>query len=142
MQVKNGDGRVQLGVGVRNGCATAAADINAVLALEGNVFQKGDVKNAFQCANRSKTYDYILDFPPPVRCYASLWFVLYGLISIVILCTYAVACGFVALFSAVGVAQGCTCGSDFFAFAIQAAANEVNRAYPNQICASSWMTSP
>jgi hypothetical protein len=31
------------------------------------------------------------------------------------------------------VAQGCTCGSGFFAFAIQAAANEVNRAYLDQI---------
>ena len=40
VQVNNGNGRVQLGVGVRNGCATAAADINAELALEGNVFQK------------------------------------------------------------------------------------------------------
>ena len=120
-------------MGVRNGCFIAAADINAVLAVEGNVCQKGDVKNAFQSSDRATTYDYILDSPPPVRCYASLWFVLYGLISIVILCTWTVACGFVALFSAVGVAQGCTYGSDFFAFAIQAAANEVNTTYPNQI---------
>ena len=71
--------------------------------------------------------------PPPVRCYASLYYVLYGLLSIIILLTHAVACGFVALFSAVGVAQGCTCGSDFFAFAIQSAANKVNRTYPDQI---------
>ena len=70
VQVKNGNGRVQLGVGVRNGCATAAADISAVLALEGNVCQKGDVKNAFQFSNRSTIYDYIL--VSPLLCDAML----------------------------------------------------------------------
>eukprot|EP00617_Octactis_speculum_P001843 CAMPEP_0185791568 /NCGR_PEP_ID=MMETSP1174-20130828/158447_1 /TAXON_ID=35687 /ORGANISM="Dictyocha speculum, Strain CCMP1381" /LENGTH=120 /DNA_ID=CAMNT_0028486533 /DNA_START=2956 /DNA_END=3318 /DNA_ORIENTATION=- len=50
-----------------------------------------------------------------------------------ILCTCILASGFVALFSAVGVAQGRTCGSDFFALAIQAATTEVNRTYPDQI---------
>ena len=41
---------VKLEVGVRNGCAIAAADINAVLVIEGNVRQKGNVKNAFLCS--------------------------------------------------------------------------------------------
>ena len=37
VEVDGGNGRVQRGAGVQNGCATAAADINAKLAKKGNV---------------------------------------------------------------------------------------------------------
>jgi len=37
VEVDGGNGRVKRGVGVQNGCATAAADINARLAKKGNV---------------------------------------------------------------------------------------------------------
>ena len=50
VEADGGNGRVKRGVGVQNGCATAAADINARLAKKGNVLQKGGVKNAFQNA--------------------------------------------------------------------------------------------
>jgi predicted RNA methylase len=44
VEVAGGNGRLQLGVGVRNDCAVVAADINVMLAIEGNVSQKGDVE--------------------------------------------------------------------------------------------------
>ena len=72
MEATGGNCLVQLDVGVRNGCAIAAADINAVLVIEGNVRQKGFVKNAFQCPDRATTYEYILDASLLVRCYSSL----------------------------------------------------------------------
>ena len=50
VEAAGGNCLVQLEVGVRNGCAIAAADINAVLVIEGNVRQKGNVKNAFLCS--------------------------------------------------------------------------------------------
>ena len=62
-----------------------------------------------------------------------MWFFLYGRISVILLCTYAVVGGFVVLLSCVGVIQGCTCGSDFFAIAIQAIAVRVNQEVPGQI---------
>ena len=49
-----------------------------------------------------------------MKVYCSLWFFLYGLVSVILLCTATVAAGFVALLSFVGVTQRCTLGSDFF----------------------------
>jgi len=67
-----------------------------------------------------------------VKVYCSLWFFLYGLVSVILLCTATVAAGFVALLSFVGVTQGCTLGSDFFILGCQGAAVCVNREFPEQ----------
>ena len=94
---------------------------------------KGDARSAFQAPDRAPTYDTLLTSPPKLRVFCSMWFFLYGRASIILFCTYAVVGGYVVLLSCVGVIQGCTCGSDFFAIAIQAVAARVNRDIPNQI---------
>ena len=129
---EKGNGRLQLGVGVPNRCPKAASDLNQVLALEGSVCQKGDMVAAFQSADRAATYKYLLDSPPDLRRYASMWFFFYGVASVILLATSAVAAGFVVLWSFVDVAQGCTPGSIFFAIAIQQAAAFVNRQIAGQ----------
>ena len=69
---EKGNGRLQLGVGVPNGCPKAATDINLVLAIEGSVCQKGDMVATFQSADRAATYEYLLASPPELRRYASM----------------------------------------------------------------------
>ena len=87
---------------------------------------------AFQSADRAATYKYLLDSPPDLRRYASMWFFFYGVASVILLATSAVAAGFVVLWSFVDVAQGCTPGSIFFAIAIQQAVAFVNREIAGQ----------
>ena len=75
-----------------------------------------------------------LSKPPPLYDALLLfWCALYKTISVTVLSTCAAACGFLALFSEVGVAQGGAFGSNLFSIAIQAAAITVNYAFPGQI---------
>lgn len=78
------------------------------------------------------SFSKLLESEPSVKVYCSLWFFLYGLVSVILLCTATVAAGFVALLSFVGVTQGCTLGSDFFIIGCQGAAVCVNREFPEQ----------
>ena len=134
VQKELGQARVQLGVGIPNGCAVAAVDFNVYLRrIQNAIFVKGDARSAFQAPDRAPTYDTLLTSPPKLRVFCSMWFFLYGRASVILFCTYAVVGGYVVLLSCVGVIQGCTCGSDFFAIAIQAVAARVNREIPNQI---------
>lgn len=108
VQRDEGVARVQLGVGVPKGCPKAATDLNMAFEEVGAVCQKVDMVAAFQSADRAPTYKHILESQPALRKYASLWFFFYGLASVILLVTSAFAAGYLALWSFVGVAQGCT----------------------------------